>query len=124
MPVEPAPETLPGLRRADHTAATEARKTGHGARPDLAGVMTFANSFSLNVDPITNHPDFELLKFPFPALLERLHPSAVFLPVRHINDNPSEIVAVDDARLLPAPFDGLCFVTDGAETIADFQDCQ
>src|SRR5206468_6295307 len=32
------------------------------------------------------------------------------------------IVAVDDPSLLPASFDDLRFITDGAEVVADFQD--
>ena len=79
---------------------------------------------SLNVNPIADHPDLKLFEFLFPPLLECLHPGTVILLVRHIDDDACEIVAVNDSRVLPAPFDYLCFVADGAEAIADFEDSQ
>lgn len=74
-----------------------------------------------NVNPITDNPDFKLQEFLLPALLERFHPGPIFLLIRHVIEDASEIVAINDAGLLPAAFDDLSFVTDGAESVANCQ---
>jgi hypothetical protein len=63
-----------------------------------------------------------LLKFAFPAALECLHPAAVFLGVGYIDDEPNQVVAIENGALSPMAFDFLSFVAGGAELLDDFEE--
>src|SRR6266571_9048343 len=79
---------LPGMRRAISTDAADSFILNI-----LLGCTNASTSPPLlNVDPIADHPDVKLLEFLFPSLLERLHPGAISLLVRHIDEDPNEIV--------------------------------
>src|SRR5258708_5346926 len=94
----PGCDHLPGMRRAISTGAAGSFILDilrHGTNASTSPPL-------LNVDPIADHPDVKLLEFLFPSLLECLHPGAVLLLVRHIDEDPNEIVTVNDPGLLPA----------------------
>jgi hypothetical protein len=74
-----------------------------------------------NRDDVTNHPQLDLFKLCFPALLECLHPAPVVGGVRNVDDNSNKVVSIDHARLTPLTFDALRLIAGGPELFDDLQ---
>src|SRR4051794_32444996 len=75
----------------------------------------------LNLNAITDHPDFELLKSVLPTCFELLHPGAIFFQVREIDDDFRQVIPIYYAAVFPQAFNVLRLMAYGAELIADLK---
>jgi hypothetical protein len=74
------------------------------------------------VDLIADHPEVELFETCLPASLELSKPTTVLGSVGDVDDDPDEIIAMQDLAVSPVPFDLLGLVARGPEAIHDLQD--
>ena len=77
----------------------------------------------IQLNPIADEPQLQLLQPGFSAGLERPHPFAVRSGIGHINHDLDEFVAIQHASMPPVAFDLLRFVAGSAKPIDDLQHC-
>jgi hypothetical protein len=75
-----------------------------------------------DLDTITHHPQFELLKTLFPTIFELSHPLAVPCTVGYIHDNPYQVIPIENPTVTPVAFHFLRLVTRCTKVIDDFED--
>ena len=71
---------------------------------------------------MTHHPEFVLFQANLAAVLKLFHPLAAVRGICHVNNQPHEIIPIEDTALAPMAFEFLCFVAGGSEVVYDFQD--
>jgi hypothetical protein len=76
-----------------------------------------------DLDTIAHHPQLKLLQTHFPAVFELFHPLAIPGTIRHIHDDPYEVVSVKNPTVTPVPFHFLRLVTGRTKVIDDFEHC-
>ena len=75
-----------------------------------------------DVDAITHHPQFKLLKTHFPAVFELSHPLAIPGAVGDIYNDPRKVVPGENPTVTSVTFDLLRLVAGCTEVIDNFED--